>query len=1122
MRKIKIALALVLICTLSFMIVACTDDNTDYTVKFETNGGSEIADITVSSENPTLALPANPTKTGFIFENWYFDNETFAEKVTVEDILAKLSSDVHTLTVYANWTAVDASNTYIVNFNSNGGSDVAVIYVSKTNPSLTLPSAPTKTEATFVGWYFDNGTFNQAATSAAILEKLSESSTSITVYAKWLSEFSNAADALATSLSSLYDGITYVPETPSEETLARFAELAELLALSEDYTLEENYNNIDIYLYAINQYNRYIRYIALIDSLEAEPYPGQLSADEIAELTDIAKTYDLQGETVYDNYTTIQSWLNGDGSIYAEVSIDEINLKTEYRDNAGNIISYNEYVDAKTEFEDMVNEFLSTLSSADIRTAKVNNLAAFISSYDYSTLMFENDYGDYNTNPVKMLDFLFEAIDAGELTDEDVGALLYRFINLSLDNLIEEIDEYDIVLNEIIADTENYDSDFRDNMSAILIANAEKKTACLEIEAQLSLALVTDYASLIIGVADIVNTSNVIDSIFDISNLTTVLTIAEIATVLASVKSTCDNLIADYSETEWSAMVAATDTFLTLIEDLDNNYSKIATFIKDNLSDNPTLVLEQVSNVLALFTTDNLDVFLTVTEDTVSPDFDNEYFMDNLVILEAKIITTLVGETYDEAAFAAAYDSFLGGIVNVFPALINISLGDSSSNSGSLSYTALAYKYLADMLFDEFEDKIVITQSGYDAIKTIAAMDFVTEGTTTVTEAMYSDVVIMDIYNTVMDYANIMSGIADSLDNLYLSEDEIANGPSEIEFKNLIAAAVILYTLDIDYTKLESYKAYIDTLLAVENFSQTSDPMLLFAYIINGLYEAQFTDAEITNILIKFSDYLADYGLEAYNLSLEDNEIISDFVTAINTSSDTTIDTLSTFIVNVLRISSQAYIEIYETIITDFATDFDLIAPIIKDALLELKSLYTATEENQTINTEINTLISDIFEVLKELIIEIAGNDDATVSEFYNTAYDVICAFMSVKEYDFDATIDKLIAIVDEFDTANITDTSTLSDDMMIFLCKSAVLVIGTDPLNNMSSVFTIAGDSNIGIILDAIFNADTGIYDEILTISAYDYGTADSNFATTKTAITDFFEDLFTGSDEEEENPVV
>jgi uncharacterized repeat protein (TIGR02543 family) len=79
------------------------------------------------------------------------------------------------LIVYAKWTV----NQYTITFNSNGGTSVNTI-TQDFNTPLTQPSNPTRLGYSFLGWYADNNTFNNAYTFSASMP-----SESTTLYAKW-------------------------------------------------------------------------------------------------------------------------------------------------------------------------------------------------------------------------------------------------------------------------------------------------------------------------------------------------------------------------------------------------------------------------------------------------------------------------------------------------------------------------------------------------------------------------------------------------------------------------------------------------------------------------------------------------------------------------------------------------------------------------------------------------------------------------------------------------------------------------------------------------------------------------------------------------------------------------
>ena len=103
-----------------------------YTITFDTDGGSEIAPITQNYESAVMA-PVIPTKTGYTFAGW--DRE-FPVIMPAENITLK-----------AQWTL----SQYTITFDTDGGSEVAPITQDYTS-AVTVPADPTKTGYTFAGW----------------------------------------------------------------------------------------------------------------------------------------------------------------------------------------------------------------------------------------------------------------------------------------------------------------------------------------------------------------------------------------------------------------------------------------------------------------------------------------------------------------------------------------------------------------------------------------------------------------------------------------------------------------------------------------------------------------------------------------------------------------------------------------------------------------------------------------------------------------------------------------------------------------------------------------------------------------------------------------------------------
>ncbi|QMV40696.1 InlB B-repeat-containing protein [Cohnella cholangitidis] len=137
----------------------------NYTVTFNSNGGSAVSNQTVS-HNSMAAAPANPTKTGSAFGGWY----TNSGLTTAFTFTTPITGNT---TLYAKWTV----NTYTVTFNSNGGSAVSNQTVSY-NGKATAPIVPTRPGFTFEGWYKDSGLTTAFTFTTAI-------TANTTLYAKW-------------------------------------------------------------------------------------------------------------------------------------------------------------------------------------------------------------------------------------------------------------------------------------------------------------------------------------------------------------------------------------------------------------------------------------------------------------------------------------------------------------------------------------------------------------------------------------------------------------------------------------------------------------------------------------------------------------------------------------------------------------------------------------------------------------------------------------------------------------------------------------------------------------------------------------------------------------------------
>ena len=103
-----------------------------YTITFDTNGGSEIAPIT-QDYGTAITAPANPTREGYTFLGW--------------DKAIPATMPAENMTITAKWKV----NQYTITFDTAGGSAVAPI-TQNYGTAITAPESPTREGYTFIGW----------------------------------------------------------------------------------------------------------------------------------------------------------------------------------------------------------------------------------------------------------------------------------------------------------------------------------------------------------------------------------------------------------------------------------------------------------------------------------------------------------------------------------------------------------------------------------------------------------------------------------------------------------------------------------------------------------------------------------------------------------------------------------------------------------------------------------------------------------------------------------------------------------------------------------------------------------------------------------------------------------
>ena len=144
--------------TLGYYTILSAEDSSKKVLSFVTNGGTTIEPIIETAE-ASVTKPADPTRTGYIFEGWYSDA---ALRTKVESFPATMPSE--NATYYAKW----ARESYTITYNIGEGAEDPgnpVSYHVET-PTFTL-IAPTKPGYEFTGWTWDGQTEPQTVVTVS-------------------------------------------------------------------------------------------------------------------------------------------------------------------------------------------------------------------------------------------------------------------------------------------------------------------------------------------------------------------------------------------------------------------------------------------------------------------------------------------------------------------------------------------------------------------------------------------------------------------------------------------------------------------------------------------------------------------------------------------------------------------------------------------------------------------------------------------------------------------------------------------------------------------------------------------------------------------------------------------
>lgn len=148
MRRLKLYITFFFVLLIGTFLVSCVEN--ELTLSFDSNGGSIVESI--NTDGTSVTLPNHPTKDGFTFDGWFWDNDTFLDPISIPIATAHLDD---LMIVYAKWVPIQVAASYTITFDSTGGTPVEPM-TAYYEEQITKPSDPTMDGfAVFEGWYLD-------------------------------------------------------------------------------------------------------------------------------------------------------------------------------------------------------------------------------------------------------------------------------------------------------------------------------------------------------------------------------------------------------------------------------------------------------------------------------------------------------------------------------------------------------------------------------------------------------------------------------------------------------------------------------------------------------------------------------------------------------------------------------------------------------------------------------------------------------------------------------------------------------------------------------------------------------------------------------------------------------
>lgn len=296
-----------------------------YTISFDTDGGSEVAPIT-DDYGQAISAPENPVKEGHNFAGWYTDSE-----FTSEYEFTTISAE--NITVYAKWEI----QKFDVSFDTDGGSVIDTQEVEYGNTASRPQTNPTKASVDnknyrFLGWFSD-------AECTTAFDFSTQIKADTTVYAGWL-EYEDVAPVLY--------NVSYKTSADSEDTLSMgdFAEGEQVVlpSVPDDivnhkvftgFTLENDTSETPVVYNAGDVFTVGAENVIFVVVWNAEKHTVTfLDDDKTTELASQEVEYNQKAEepSYNKNGYILKGWFTEDGTAFSFDTLitEDISLYSEW------------------------------------------------------------------------------------------------------------------------------------------------------------------------------------------------------------------------------------------------------------------------------------------------------------------------------------------------------------------------------------------------------------------------------------------------------------------------------------------------------------------------------------------------------------------------------------------------------------------------------------------------------------------------------------------------------------------------------------------------------------------------------------------------------------------------